>query len=34
MTHPSPSPDSYREGWDCWNLFSGLEADKMYLIDF
>ncbi len=26
MTHPSPSPDSYREGGDCWNLFSDLET--------
>ncbi len=26
MTHPSPSPDSYREGGDYRNLFSDLET--------
>ncbi len=32
MTHPFPSPDSYREGGDYWNLFSDLETGNIYLL--
>ncbi len=33
MTHPLPSPDSYRKRRDCWNLFSDLEVSNI-IIDF
>ncbi len=32
MTHPLPSPDSYREGGEGRNLFSDLEAGNIYLL--
>ncbi len=35
MTHSLPSPDSYRKGGDCLNLFSDLEVSNIhFIIDF